>query len=210
MKLTRMALDTQKRRTMFALSSPSIFHGTVESAFPGERRRNLWRVDQLKGMTYLMILSDEEPDLTQAAEELGYPAEGWESKDYDPLLDRIADGTTWRFRLCANPTYSESRPEGRGKIHAHRTPEHQSQWLVQQGQRHGFSVTPDSFVITQSRWYHFRKGNGTGKAVKLLAVTYEGMLTVTDAEAFREILQTGLGREKAYGMGLMTLVKGTV
>lgn len=41
--------------------------------------------------------------------------------------------------------------------------------------------------------------------VKLLAVTYEGILTVTDADALRNALVNGIGREKAYGMGLMTL-----
>ena len=208
MRLTRMALDMKKRRTMYALSSPSIFHGVVESSFPGERKRNLWRIDELRGTTYLMILSEEEPDLTQAVRELGVDGEAWESRDYTPLLERIAEKSVWRFRLCANPTYSENREGERGKVHAHRTPEYQMAWLIRQGEQHGFKVTEDSFAVTGSQWYRFMTGNGGRKEVKLLAVTYEGLLTVTDAERFRAVLQNGLGREKAYGMGLMTVISG--
>lgn len=205
MRLTRMALDTSKRKTMFAMSSPSIFHGVVEHSFPGERKRNLWRIDQLHGTTYLMILSQDEPDLTQATLDLGYDGRPWESKDYAPLLDRITTGSSWGFRLCANPTYSESRPGERGKVHAHRTPEHQMEWLIRQGQANGFQVSEQTFAVVKSQWYRFSKGNDHKRQIRMLAVTYEGTLTVTDTALFRRVLTEGLGREKAYGMGLMTL-----
>lgn len=206
MRLSRMALDVTKRRTMLALSSPSIFHGTVEGAFCGEKKRKLWRIDELRGNTYLMILSEDEPDLTRASADLGYEGKPWESKDYASLLERINDGTVWHFRLCANPTYSKSIRGERGKVHAHKTTEHQMAWLIRQGRQHGFEVTEESFAVIRSRWYQFNKGNRGGKEVKLLAVTYEGTLSVTDSELFRKTLQEGIGREKAYGMGLMTLM----
>lgn len=41
----------------------------------------------------------------------------------------------------------------------------------------------------------------------LLAVTYEGVLQVTDAEQFRALLCQGMGRGKAYGLGLMTVMR---
>lgn len=212
MRLTRMALDTHKRRTMLALTYPSIFHGTVEQSLLGTPGQKLWRIDELRGTTYLMILSEAEPDLTQAVAELGFDGESRESKDYSLLLDRITEGSVWNFRLCANPTYSEMRPGQRGKVHAHRTPEHQMQWLLRQGEKNGFHVTPESFSVTKSQWYQFGKGNeeGAKHTVRLLAVTYEGMLTVTDADRMKLALQRGIGREKAYGMGLMTLVSGGV
>ena len=37
-------------------------------------------------------------------------------------------------------------------------------------------------------------------------VTFEGMLKVTDAELFRKTLREGIGKEKAYGCGLMTVL----
>ena len=208
MKLSRMELDMGKRRTVLSMSCPSIFHGIVEQSFQGQREHALWRIDSLRGKYYLMILSTESPDLTEAVCQVGVDGEGWESKDYGPLLERIRDGSSWNFRLVANPTYSEARPGQRGKVHAHRTPDHQVQWLMEQGQKNGFSVTEDSFSITESRWYQFGKGNPGRREpqVCLLGVTYEGSLIVTDPEKFRQVLCHGIGREKAYGMGLMTLV----
>lgn len=47
----------------------------------------------------------------------------------------------------------------------------------------------------------------------MLSVTYEGILKIVDEEKVRKMLIDGIGREKAYGVGLMTLVhmeKGTV
>ena len=42
---------------------------------------------------------------------------------------------------------------------------------------------------------------------RLLAVTYEGVLTVTDTELFCKALTEGIGRGKAYGMGLLTVAR---
>jgi CRISPR system Cascade subunit CasE len=39
-----------------------------------------------------------------------------------------------------------------------------------------------------------------------MSVTFEGTLTVTDAEKFVEALKSGIGREKAYGHGMMTIM----
>lgn len=37
-------------------------------------------------------------------------------------------------------------------------------------------------------------------------MTYEGILKVCDEEKFKELLVAGIGRGKAYGMGLLTIV----
>ena len=39
-----------------------------------------------------------------------------------------------------------------------------------------------------------------------MAGTYEGVLTVTDEELFKAALVQGIGREKAYGLGMLTIV----
>ena len=53
----------------------------------------------------------------------------------------------------------------------------------------------------------FFKGGPKRNRVTLLSVAYEGLLTVTDAEAFRHTLTEGVGRGKAYGMGLLTIIR---
>lgn len=203
-----MKLDTTKRTTMRSLTNPSLIHGALESSFSGERQHPLWRLDSLNGATYMLILSHDQPDLTHAVAEFGFPEQSWESRDYSKLLQRIQQDTLWQFRLVANPTVSkvEHNSGKRGKVYAHTVPKYQKQWLREQGEKHGFQVTEDSFEVKGQQWLHFLKGKERGKALSLLSVTFEGVLRVTDSESFCETLCHGLGRGKAYGMGLMTVV----
>lgn len=62
MYLTRIKLDMTKTNTMKALVCPSRFHGAIESAEPDGRTRKLWRIDELGGEKYLLILSEKELD----------------------------------------------------------------------------------------------------------------------------------------------------
>ena len=208
MYLSRVELDPTRSGTMAALAAPQKFHGAVERAFPGARRRRLWRLDRLGEKLYLLVLSEDMPDLSGAAEQFGTGAAP-ESRKYDPLLERITPGSCWQFRLTANPTKSckdPAAPRERGTVTAHCTTQYQKQWLLDRAAKHGFALTEDSFTVTRVQWHHFAK-HGT-RPVSLLAVTYEGVLQVTDAAAFRELLCQGLGRGKAYGMGLLTVMRG--
>ena len=81
-----------------------------------------------------------------------------------------------------------------------------SQWLLERAQKHGFSLDPEEFTVTKVRWLHFPKAREGGRLVTLLAVTYEGTLRVTDPELFQALLVNGIGRGKAYGLGLMTVM----
>ena len=71
MYLSRAELDPTRRETMVALISPQKFHGAVENAFAGARRRRLWRLDQLGEKLYLLLLSEERPDLTALCAQFG-------------------------------------------------------------------------------------------------------------------------------------------
>lgn len=212
MYLTRMRLDVTKRDTMRALAEPKYFHGAIERSFAGERKRNLWRLDALDGEQYLMLLSEEKPDLTAAAEQFGHAdvSAAWETRDYAPLLARIQDGTRWHFRLTANPTKhgpGNAATGQRGKVMPHITAEHQQRWLMEKAPNHGFTLMEGEFLAVQNQWYQFRKLATGNRPVSLLSVTFEGMLTVTDAELFRRTLTEGIGRGKAYGMGMLTVVR---
>ncbi len=210
MLLSRIKLDPRRRETMKALASPNLLHGAVERSFSGPRERRLWRVDALAGNTYLLLLSRGSPDLTALFRQFGpegaEPA--WETKDYAPLLARISKGSRWHFRLVANPTVSKARETGtapRGKVYGHITPEYQKKWLWDRAENRGFSLDGDAFQVVHSQWLRFRKGSDGGRPVTLLSVTYEGLLTVSDPELFRQALTGGLGRGRAYGLGMLTV-----
>ena len=208
--LSRVTLDLTRRNTMKALASANLIHGAIEKSFEGPRRRNLWRVDTVGGHTYLLILSDGQPELSNVCTQFSPQGveKAWESKPYEPLLGRIHEGDVWHFRLTANPTHSSKKDGGeRGKVYGHITPEYQKQWLMDRSEKNGFHLEGEDFRVVERRWLRFHKGPEGGRPVTLLSVTYEGILKVTDSEAFKHVLCKGIGRGKAYGLGLLTVAK---
>ncbi len=209
MYLSQVELDTRNRETLRALGVPRRLHGAVEAAFTGPRTRRLWRLDRRAGRLWLLILSEEVPELSGIVAQFGPPDGSAETRDYAPLLARVAEGTAWRFRLTANPVQSISHkkgPKARGTIHNHVTVEQQERWLAERAPKHGFALEPDAFRVVGSRWIAFDKATD-GNRVRIQAVTFEGLLRVTDAARFRETLTHGIGRGKAYGLGLLTLMR---
>lgn len=120
----------------------------------------------------------------------------------------VKNDTWWHFKLVANPTRSvASTPGERGKVKAHCSLKYQEEWLLDRAQKHGFELLPENFQIVERDWHIFRKGKEQGKnKVSIKGVTYEGILKVYDEEKFKELLVAGIGRGKAYGMGLLTIV----
>lgn len=204
MYLSRILLDISKRKTQMALVSPNKFHGAVEKAFSERQGRNLWRIDTLQGKTYLLILSSLKPDLSSIADQFGYQNICGESKSYEKLLERIEEGSTWHFRLVANPTHSIWKEGERGKVIAHISEKHQLEWLKHQSEKKGFCILPDAVSVLGSNWKIFYK-QGNKQKVRILEVTFEGKLRVEDVDIFKNTLVNGIGREKAYGMGLLTI-----
>jgi CRISPR system Cascade subunit CasE len=213
MYLSRIALDANKRETVRLMASPHMLHGAVEGSFEGERRRNLWRIDTLGGAPHLLVLSEGAPDFAPLAERYGRDdlPRAWETRSYEPLLSRIAEGQTWQFRLRANPVYRSAHEneagKNRGKLYNHVTREHQKNWLITRGAARGFRIVEEAFDITHVQWHRFSKGAGGKNEVSMLAVAYEGALMVADAALFRDALTQGIGRGKAYGCGLLTIAR---
>ena len=206
MYLSRIRLSLTERATMKALADLKFFHEALENCFPGDRPRTMWRIDRLKSNLYVLVLSEEKADFSPFCKKFSSSENDWETKDYEPLLSRLKNGSIWRFRLSANPTYYVKAKEPitlRGKISAHTTPEHQKEWLIKQSQKCGFQLATDGFDVTENKWFRFRKSGGN--LVIILSVTYEGLLVITDVELFRKTLVNGIGRGKAYGMGLLTV-----
>lgn len=215
--LTRMPLNVARRGARTLLGSPQAMHAAVLAAFPpgpngsGNDGRVLWRVDRTAPHhTLLYLLSPERPDLTHMLEQAGWPTNStWETRDYQPLLDRLQAGQRWAFRLTANPV-RQVRPtgQGRGVVKAHVTAEQQVTWLQERAEDYGFRLAlqqagADPCVsILERRTATFPR---QGKSLTVVMVTYHGLLEVADADRLRQALVTGLGRAKAYGCGLLTL-----
>ena len=80
---------------------------------------------------------------------------------------------------------------------------------MDRAEKHGFKTIEDDFTVEESGFLRFRKQNKGLESllVTIQTATYEGILKITDAEKFKDLLYCGLGREKAYGMGMMTVVQ---
>lgn len=226
MFISRMPLNTARIGAQRLIGSPYRMHAAVEAAFPpgatrtSEDGRILWRLDALdqeRGL-WLYVVSPEQPDLTHIIEQAGWPAHmAWESKDYTPLLSRIAVGQRWRFRLKANPVRLAKDDKGKrsrvrsedivGKLQGHITVKDQTNWLITRCESHGFTILDDDTgmpsVLVKQR--HREQFDRSGRTVTLVTAVFEGHLQVTDAERFRHTLCHGLGRAKGFGCGLLTV-----
>lgn len=231
MYLSRVEIDTKNRQKISDLSHLGAYHNWVEQSFPDEiknkkRLRHLWRIDQVGNKNYLLVLSEEKPDLTKL-ERYGVPHTA-ETKNYEQFLNSLVEGKKYRFRLTANPTHRViNATTGKSRVVPHITILQQINWLLDRVNKHGFEIVKgknmhpyqiikNGEVLNQKEYIYQldvtsrdwpllrRKGNSRG--MKLSRVTFEGILEITDLEKFKETLIKGIGREKAYGMGLLTVI----
>lgn len=218
MYLTRFEINKARRAARSLLASPQRLHAAVEAGFPttagdatddGEGRV-LWRLDQHERTTLLYIVSPQRPDLTHLVEQAGWPTRlGWDTRDYRTLLDRLAAGQRWAFRLTANPVQSRPKIEDRKKSQrfGHVTVAQQTGWLLARTDRLGIGIVkgthdePDVAVRRRDTLRFEREGN----TVTLATAVFEGLLDVVDPAALRSALVNGVGSGKGYGCGLLTL-----
>lgn len=254
--LTRIPINPQRTATARLLGNPHHLHGAVNMGFPGgtEAERPLWRLEADRYRPSLLVLSQTFPDYTGMIEAYGWPlapAGAQTTKDYSPLLERLAVGQEYRFRVTANPVSAKRRPqklteaqirrekvwaagEGttaergvRGHRVAHRTAAHQRQWMIDQSTKRGFTIpetvpagtvialdepvtgqmpaTPDHRLeLLDRQQLKFRKKRDT-EPITITSVTYEGLLRISDLATFKQALLNGIGPNKAYGHGLLTI-----
>jgi CRISPR system Cascade subunit CasE len=225
MYLSRVEINPRRRDTIRALSSPQIMHAAIQASFPSgnsSKFRNIWRIDKLPDALYIILQSHGKPDFTHIIEQFGWPAseQTSETVEYDRFLSHLQNGQEWRFRLRANPVYSNAGlirvnefdgedVRTRGKIVAHTTVSMQRQWLLKKSMKSGFEIvsTDDGshiFDVTQSEINKFSR---QGKVVTIATAVFDGILEITDAKLFADTIKNGIGRAKAYGCGLLTLAR---
>ena len=224
MYLSRIRINEARRGGRTLLGSPQAMHAAVLAAFPQsaeECGRVLWRVDRNSRQRWLYVVSRPQPDFAHVVEQAGWPTtqDTWATRPYTPLLDRLAVGQRWAFRLTANPTRTSRAttvtdgvpvvlPAGegspsRGKRYAHVTVAQQLDWLLARAARCGFAVSdPDAVVVHDRRTERFAR---RGATVTIAKATYDGHLVVADPDALRGALVDGVGPAKGYGCGLLTL-----
>jgi CRISPR system Cascade subunit CasE len=131
------------------------------------------------------------------------------------LAPQFAVGDRFGFRLKANPV----RHACKGSKHPSGAPinikwigkripvpdESLGEWLARHGERCGFAVASMDAPIPG--YVYFSKGKDEGQGQRLRSVLYEGVLCVTNAAPFADAVKSGIGREKAFGFGLLSLAR---
>lgn len=210
MYLSRVEIDTRNRQKLRDLTHLGAYHGWIEDSFPEEqnqqvRTRKLWRIDRLQNKEFLLLISNQPPDL-QRLEKYGVEGSA-ETKEYDTFLNSLHNGTVAKFRATLNPVISKfdiEHPERRGRVVSCVSVESQMKYFFDRTEKNGFRVFENGVTIVH-RSYEILKKKGH-KNTKLSKVTYEGTLEIIDIEKFKAVLTHGLGRKKAYGFGMITII----
>ena len=190
-------------------------HHLVWSLFadgPDRRRDFLWR--EMQHGTFL-ILSARQPADHHALFEIDAP------KPFAPALE---PGDRLQFSLRANPVIRRFDPRrGRSVKHdvvmdalrsrsgsaraEHRLTvmgEQGFAWLERQARSAGFVVRPDSVRVDGYEQHHVTR-KGSAPAMSFSTLDFDGLLTVSNPDAFVAAIACGFGAAKAYGCGLMLI-----
>jgi len=205
MYLSRIKINTDKSLALKAIANPEITHGIIENSFSGERRRNLWRIDDLQGSKYLLLMSEVKPNLEFIVEKIGFQEEAV-SKDYGLALQNIVAGSHFYFKIIGNPV-KRGRDTHRiipliKRNEKNIDDESEETWLERKAGLNGFSLRYSK--VTARDTIKFSKNQQT--KITIHRVTYEGILEVTEIKSFINALMNGIGREKAYGCGMLTIM----
>lgn len=231
--LSRLFLDMRSRQVRNELTHPYEMHRTLMRGFPqvsAQARRAfgvLFRAEpgSHRGLVTVYAQSFVEPDwsfLHQAEYLLHEP----QHKDLTRAYELLRTGQPLRFRLRANPTRRIARPKSgdermKGKRVALLHEDEQAAWLSRKG-RERVKDCPGGFEIIERIAFEPdgsprripcvnicdegpQRGQRNGGALTLKAVQFDGILRVTDADAFRATLAEGIGPAKAFGFGLLSV-----
>lgn len=119
-------------------------------------------------------------------------------------LERLSVGMPLRFRLRCRPSKRIGEPgnEERGKRKALTDKDEILVWLMRKAEENGFEVKDVAF--DRIYWHESRDGKETKP---LGAVQFEGVLAVTDPDKLKRAVRNGIGPQKAYGFGLLSLAR---
>ncbi|WP_051341592.1 type I-E CRISPR-associated protein Cas6/Cse3/CasE [Azospirillum halopraeferens] len=202
-------------------SDAQFAHRMIWTLFPGapaERRQGLFLFHVERNHPFTAIVRSRRT-----------PQDGlggvWTIERTRPFAPVLEAGQRLRFRLRAVANHWIAQPGAvRGRrvdvvtaawdrlAEDERTPDRLEEageqaalaWLARQGQRCGFAPRDGAVAVLNYDLTRLRPAR-RGKDIRFGALTFEGMLTVTDPVAMRTMLADGVGGGRAYGNGLMQI-----
>lgn len=211
--LTRLVLNPRHPAVRRDLREVTDLHRTLMSLLPDNlptpdrpAARALHRTDTQGPHTMVLLQTDLPPDPDRLP--AGYLAKPAETKDIAPALTALSRGLTIAYRALINPTRAALQPRAadgtsvRGRRTAVPTTDLPDWWqrkaLIAGLQLNELSTTYSTHPTIKAR--------RTGRPPAIhAAVRIDGTATITDADALRAAVRSGIGHGKAHGLGMLSL-----
>lgn len=204
--LSRLELNPRSARAIRFAGLPDRLHRAIYSLFP-ERSggRILFRVDASEGGPTVLIQSSDSPDWSKLDLACADLRKDPATKEFSPT---IREGQELAFRVLARPMRRTSTGKGNppGPRLDLRTDEERINWLRGKGSTCGFRVITCGLTIVSMPAIHPSDPDDE-RGRTFSAVRFDGILQVSDAELLMQAIRNGLGTQKGFGMGLLSVGK---
>lgn len=201
MYLSKIDLDIRAPSVRQGLRNCEDMHKNIQKCFGSARADAgvLYRLHRGGKGICVYLLSDSEP----TAPVPGMIPEG--CKDMTAYENALTEGRVFRFDLLCMPSkkVADGQKKNSRRINL-RTPVERAAWLERKAAAGGFEILPDTLCETEERVVTGRKGDSE---LIFHATQFTGVLRITDEEAFRRTWREGIGPEKAYGLGMLMLMR---
>ncbi len=199
--LSCLTLAADHNRTRSELDHPYELHRTICKAWQDpEAARILFRPETAPGVVRVIVQSLTPPDWSRLDVAANYLKAHDGPKEV--RLDGLQDGQALAFRLRCRPSKRIGDPgnDDEGKRKSLRTREEIFDWLHRKAVENGFKVEEAAF--DRVYWHDSKEGKDPKP---LGGVVFDGILVVTDPDKLREAVRNGIGPQKAFGFGLLSL-----
>jgi CRISPR system Cascade subunit CasE len=203
MYLSLLKLNPRSRRAMTEVSRPYELHRSIMRAFPYNKGGDLGRVlfrldtDHNTGNITVLVQSRDKPDWTAMNSTGDFLVEQPRCKSFEPP---VSSGMLLYFRLRTNPSVKRD-----GKRLGIIKEEEQATWLRRKARENGFEVLSLTVIPEGIVRDSMADQTGARHKLSLLSTRFEGILRVTDSQAFRQALEKGIGSAKGLGFGLLSI-----
>lgn len=204
MYMTCVAIDRHNPGARQALADCCDMHKNIMRLYSSSENsvarcagKILYRIVEQQNEIMLYLTSTHLPDMRQTAWIKSHTVR---QCDLQPLVNRFAPGQSFSFDLLTHPSKKEMRTGANSHRVFLRTARERADWLQRQGEKGGFRVVS----LQEGAPFDLRGKRPTGN-ICLRAVRMMGRLEITDTARFAQAYQSGIGPEKAYGMGMLLL-----
>ena len=206
MYLTKIIFNFNSKRVRHGIYNCEWIHRMIlEQGFGGitaSNARNTLKILYVINGRMMYVQSAVKPNFQQNAEIFAEPPK---TIDIDNVKSLVKTGSQIRFQCTCNPT-KKTKDEGKRVFLTNE--QERADWFSRTLRKVGAEV----IVQNQSpeiKIFGLKTDKDSGKEHRIhaKAVTYTGALRVLDSEKLWDAFCNGIGREKAYGCGLLMLMK---